>query len=81
MTAESKTILVDARGLSCPMPLLKARQALMLLDRGARVTVLATDPAAPLDFENFCEAGAHDLVESIAVDGIYKITLEKGSGR
>jgi len=38
--------LIDARGLSCPMPLVKARQALQVLSSGATVCVLATDPAA-----------------------------------
>ena len=56
--------LVDARGLSCPLPLVKARQALMVLEGGAIVCVLATDPAAPRDFEDFSEATGHALLES-----------------
>ena len=45
-TAPRYDALVDARGLSCPMPLVKARQALMVLPGGATICVLATDPAA-----------------------------------
>jgi tRNA 2-thiouridine synthesizing protein A len=55
--------LIDARGLSCPMPLVKARQALMVLDPGATVCVLATDPAARRDFEDFAETTGHRLLE------------------
>ena len=40
---------VDARGLSCPLPLLKARAALPALGAGDRLVVLATDPEAPID--------------------------------
>jgi tRNA 2-thiouridine synthesizing protein A len=56
--------LIDARGLSCPMPLVKARQALMVLGPGATVCVLATDPAARRDFEDFAETTGHRLVEA-----------------
>lgn len=41
--------LVDARGLRCPLPLIRARQALAALDPGAALVVLATDPEAPID--------------------------------
>ena len=56
--------LIDARGLSCPLPLVKARQALMVLPAGARICVLATDPAAPRDFEEFAEVTGHQLTSS-----------------
>ncbi len=72
-----KTVLVDARGLACPMPLVKARQALMLLARGERVCVLATDPAAPRDFEDYCEASGHLLVEQDEREGVFVFLLEK----
>jgi len=41
--------IVDARGLSCPLPLVKARAALAGLDAGDTLVVLATDPEAPID--------------------------------
>lgn len=69
--------LVDARGLNCPWPLVKARQALMVLEAGATVCVLATDPAAPRDFEEFCEVAGHALVESLEEAGTFKIVLAK----
>jgi tRNA 2-thiouridine synthesizing protein A len=72
--------LVDARGLSCPLPLVKARQALMVLGGGATVCVLATDPAAPRDFEDFAEATGHMLLESRAEGGVFVIVVEKRAG-
>jgi tRNA 2-thiouridine synthesizing protein A len=69
--------LVDARGLSCPMPLVKARQALMVLAGGARICVLATDPAAPRDFEDFTDATGHTLLEVREEDGVFVILLAK----
>ena len=72
--------LVDARGLSCPLPLVRARQAFMVLDPGARVCVLATDPAAPRDFDEFCEAAGHDLLESREEGGVFVVVLGKRRG-
>ena len=69
--------LVDARGLSCPMPLVKARQALMVLPPGATVCVLATDPAARRDFEDFADATGHALSEIREEDGVLWIVVEK----
>jgi tRNA 2-thiouridine synthesizing protein A len=69
--------LVDARGLSCPMPLVKARQALMVLPGGAVVCVLATDPAAPRDFVDFAELTGHELEEPVEADGVYRLVLTK----
>jgi tRNA 2-thiouridine synthesizing protein A len=54
--------LIDASGLACPLPLVKARQALMVLEPGATVAVVATDPAAGGDFERFAEASGHELI-------------------
>lgn len=69
--------LVDARGLSCPMPLVKARQALMVLPAGASVCVLATDPAAARDFAEFADATGHELEEPVEADGVHRLVLVK----
>ncbi|HET6468176.1 MAG TPA: sulfurtransferase TusA family protein, partial [Geminicoccaceae bacterium] len=63
--------LLDTRGLSCPLPVLKARKALMGLAPGACLRVLATDPTAPEDFRAFCESTGHRLVESAEAGGEY----------
>jgi tRNA 2-thiouridine synthesizing protein A len=73
-------VLLDARGLVCPMPLVKARQALMVVEAGATICVLATDPDARADFERFCEATGHLLHRIETRDGILVIVLEKTGG-
>lgn len=56
------TLIVDARGLRCPMPLLKARKAISSLKDGAQLEVWATDPGAEADFMAYCEQAGHDLL-------------------
>jgi tRNA 2-thiouridine synthesizing protein A len=70
-------VVLDARGLLCPMPLLKARQALMVVGRGATICVLATDPGSVADFTNFCDATGHRLVASERQDDVYLLVIEK----
>ena len=55
---------VDAIGLTCPMPLLKAKRALNGLAGGATLCVRATDPGSVRDFEVFCERSGHELLAS-----------------
>ena len=80
---DSSTVAeVDARGLSCPMPLLKAKQALNRVEIGARVRVLATDPGSERDFNAFCQMSGHQLLESQqAADGVFCYVLQKAGAR
>ena len=55
---------VDAIGLTCPMPLLKAKRALNGLAGGGTLRVRATDPGSVRDFEVFCERSGHELLAS-----------------
>ena len=68
---------LDARGLSCPLPVLKAKKALLLLDGGDELTVLATDAGAPEDFVAFCENTGDTLVASTEASGVYVIVIRK----
>ena len=56
---------LDAKGLNCPLPILRAKKALTALPAGATLEVLATDPGAVKDFEAFCRTTGHELLESI----------------
>ena len=53
---------LDVRGLMCPLPVLKARKALKRLAPGTTLKVLATDPAAVIDFKHFCETTPFELL-------------------
>lgn len=68
---------LDAKGLKCPLPVLKAGKAMKALDSGMLLTVEATDPSAPEDFRNFCETTGHELVSSEESGGVYRFTLKK----
>lgn len=57
-------LTLDTRGLTCPMPILKAKKALGSLDSGQVLCVLATDRGAVRDFEYFCKHTGHELLES-----------------
>ncbi|MGZ8135947.1 MAG: sulfurtransferase TusA family protein [Methylococcaceae bacterium] len=56
---------VDASGLNCPLPLLRLKKALMEIASGDIVKVIATDPAAHLDFGVYVDQTGHHLIEQI----------------
>ena len=72
-----KTQQVDACGLQCPLPLLKAKQALNSLAAGDRLIVLATDSGSVRDFKSFTDLTAHVLISSDESEGVYRYVLEK----
>lgn len=55
---------VDASGLMCPLPLLRLKKALMSINSGEVIRIIATDPAAHLDFGVYIEQAGHALVYS-----------------
>lgn len=57
---------VDARGLNCPLPILKAKKALAELSSGQVLKVVATDPGSPRDFEAFARQTGNALVRQKA---------------
>jgi len=60
--------VLDAKGLNCPLPILRAKKALKDLPTGGTLEVQATDPGAVKDFEAFCRTTGNELMES-RVDG------------
>jgi tRNA 2-thiouridine synthesizing protein A len=68
---------LDARGLKCPLPVLKARRALKDVPPGGLLRVLATDPGATKDFTHFCETTGCVMVESGQEGEILSFVLRK----
>ena len=69
---------LDATGLLCPLPVLKARRALRNVPPGGILEVLATDPGATKDFVHFCQTTGCILVESgEEPGGILRFLLKK----
>ncbi|SDW44935.1 tRNA 2-thiouridine synthesizing protein A [Ruegeria halocynthiae] len=67
MTDETETL--DALGLLCPLPVLKARKRLKSLPAGGLLRLLADDPAAIIDVPHFCSEAGHTLVSQNSADG------------
>ena len=67
---------LDAKGLNCPLPILKAKKALSTLPPGGTLEVLATDPGAVKDFEAFARTTGHELVESSTEGNVFRFVLK-----
>ncbi|MEP5567054.1 MAG: sulfurtransferase TusA family protein [Halioglobus sp.] len=68
---------VDARGLDCPMPLLKAKRALNAMASGEQLRILATDSGSQRDFRVFAEQSGHSLLASEVDGDVYRYLLQK----
>jgi tRNA 2-thiouridine synthesizing protein A len=68
---------LDAKGLNCPLPILKAKKALATLPAGGTLEVLATDPGAVKDFAAFCRTTGHELVEQSQDGNVYRFVLRR----
>ena len=68
---------LDARGLNCPLPILKAKKALKDLTAGDTLKVIATDPGSVADFAAFCRSTGNELVEQSESGGVYTYLIRK----
>jgi len=68
---------LDAKGMKCPLPVLRARKAMKGVAAGGVLAVEATDPSSVQDFANFCETTGHELVEQHETDGVYHFRIRK----
>jgi tRNA 2-thiouridine synthesizing protein A len=70
-------VQVDARGLNCPMPIVKTAQAIKALASGESVEVLATDAGSVKDFEAWSKTTGNELVEQSKDGGVFRFVLRK----
>ena len=68
--------VLDAKGLNCPLPILKAKKALKDVPIGATLEILATDPGSVADFEAFCRATGNELIESTQDKDVYRFVIK-----
>jgi tRNA 2-thiouridine synthesizing protein A len=68
---------LDASGLLCPLPVLKARKRLESLVSGDVLTLIATDPASVIDVPHFCGETGHALLSSEASDGRHVFRIRR----
>jgi tRNA 2-thiouridine synthesizing protein A len=68
---------VDARGLNCPLPILKAKKALSTLSSGQVIKVMSTDPGSKRDFEAFARQTGNPLVSQAHDDDFWTFFLKR----
>jgi tRNA 2-thiouridine synthesizing protein A len=69
--------VLDAKGLNCPLPILRAKKALKDVPIGGTLQVLATDPGAVKDFEAFCRTTGNELLESTAEGKVFTFLIKR----
>ena len=68
---------LDARGLNCPLPILRAKKALNEIAAGQILKIMATDPGAVKDFAAFAKQTGNELLESTESAGEYSFLIKK----
>lgn len=69
--------VLDAKGLNCPLPILKAKKALKDMAAEQILQVLSTDPGSVADFQAFCRTTGNELVEHSEEGGVYDFLIRK----
>jgi len=69
--------LLDAKGLNCPLPILKAKKALKDVPTGEVLEVLATDPGSVADFQAFCRSTGNELLSSTQEGDVYRFVIKR----
>jgi tRNA 2-thiouridine synthesizing protein A len=68
---------LDASGLNCPLPILRAKKSLAGMSSGQVLHIIATDPGSVKDFEAFAKQTGNELMESIEEGGKFKFLIKK----
>ena len=68
---------LDASGLNCPLPILRAKKAITSLSDGQVLRIIATDPGSVKDFEAFCKQTGNELLESGEEGGKFVFSIKK----
>ncbi|CCG40751.1 sulfurtransferase TusA family protein [Magnetospirillum molischianum] len=69
--------VLDVRGLSCPLPVLRAKKTLDTLPPGTILTVIATDPGTRRDFESLCRQTGHTLLKASEDGELFTFILQR----
>ena len=70
---------LDARGLNCPLPILRAKKTLNAMSGGQILKIMATDPGSVKDFEAFAKQTGNELLDSSELDGEFHFMLKKST--
>lgn len=69
--------VLDAQGLNCPLPILKAKKALKDVPVGGTLEVLTTDPGSVADFGAFCRTTGNEMVEQSQDGNVYRFVIRR----
>jgi tRNA 2-thiouridine synthesizing protein A len=69
--------VLDAKGLNCPLPILKAKKALKSVAAGETLEVTSTDPGSVADFAAFCRTTGNEMVEQSDEGGVWTYVIRK----
>ncbi|UOQ44545.1 sulfurtransferase TusA family protein [Halobacillus salinarum] len=69
--------VLDAKGLACPMPIVKTKKAMGEIESGEVLEIHATDKGAKSDLTAWAKSGGHTLLDSTEEDGVLKFWMEK----
>lgn len=69
---------LDAKGLNCPLPILRCKKAMNGMDSGGVLKIIATDPGSVKDFEAFCKQTGNELLETSEDSGEFTFYIKKG---
>ncbi len=70
---------LDASGLNCPLPILRAKKAIAGMEAGQTLRIIATDPGSVKDFEAFCKQTGNELVSSGEEGGKFTFLIKKAA--
>jgi len=70
--------VLDAKGLACPMPIVKTKKAINELESGQVLEILTTDKGAKNDLTAWAKSGGHELLKSDVKNDILKFWIKKG---
>ncbi|MCB2096194.1 MAG: sulfurtransferase TusA family protein [Parvularculaceae bacterium] len=73
-----EAVTIDARGLSCPLPVIRMEAALRRIAPGASVRIMADDPVAVVDIPHFAQAGGHQCRRVPCPDGACVFLVTRG---
>lgn len=68
---------VDAKGLSCPMPLVRAKKGMDQLNSGEVLELISTDPGSENDFKGWVKTAGHELMDMQETEGVYTFYVKK----
>lgn len=72
-------LVLDTKGLNCPLPILKTKKTLKDVPIGGTLEVLATDPAADADFRAFCRSTGHQLLEAGQDGEVFRFLIQRSA--